>query len=106
MIELYAHNKTAYDEVRRMLAATGKAAVIHPTGTGKSFIAFRLCEARPEAQVCWLSPSEHIWHTQLEQIRARDGWRPWDFGADKRQSRTRRTERRENACTESGRRAG
>ena len=76
MIELYAHNKTAYDEVRRMLAATGKAAVIHPTGTGKSFIAFRLCEARPEARVCWLSPSEHIWHTQLEQIRAASGYVP------------------------------
>ena len=76
MIELYAHNKTAYDEVRRMLAATGKAAVIHPTGTGKSFIAFRLCEARPEARVCWLSPSEHIWHTQLEQIRAACGYVP------------------------------
>lgn len=31
-----------------MLAETGKATVIHPTGPGKSMIAFKLCEEHPE----------------------------------------------------------
>ena len=53
-----------------MLARTGKAAVIHPTGTGKSFIGFKLCEDFPDKTICWLSPSEYIFHTQLENWRA------------------------------------
>ena len=69
-IELYEHNKTAYDLALAMLAQTGKAAVIHPTGTGKSFIAFRLCEDHPDKTVCWLSPSEYIFQTKLENLRA------------------------------------
>ena len=32
---LYSHNRTAYEKAVAMLASTGKAAVIHPTG--KSF---------------------------------------------------------------------
>lgn len=43
-MQLFEHNQTAYNAVVVMLAETGKAAVIHPTGTGKSFIGFKLCE--------------------------------------------------------------
>ena len=43
-LALYAHNRTAYDAVLPMLEACRHAAVIHPTGTGKSFIAFQLIE--------------------------------------------------------------
>ena len=57
-IALYPHNEAAYAAAAAMLAETGKAAVIHPTGTGKSFIAFKLCEENPDKTVCWLSPSE------------------------------------------------
>ena len=56
-VKLYEHNEKAYRAAARMLAETGRAAVIHPTGTGKSFIGFRLCEEHPEQRVCWLSPS-------------------------------------------------
>lgn len=59
-----------------MLSRTGKAAVIHPTGTGKSFVAFRLCQERANARIVWLSPSEYIWHTQLENLRAAGDVRP------------------------------
>lgn len=52
-----------------MLAETGKAAVIHPTGTGKSFIAFKLCEDHPQDKVCWLAPSEYIFRTQQENLK-------------------------------------
>lgn len=51
-----------------MLEENGKAAVIHPTGTGKSFIAFKLAEDNPQKTFCWLSPSEHIFQTQMENI--------------------------------------
>jgi len=41
MINLFPHNLSAYESAVDMLDETGKAAVIHPTGTGKSFIAFK-----------------------------------------------------------------
>ncbi len=66
---LYPHNQTAYEKALRLMEKEGKAAVIHPTGTGKSFIAFKLAEERPKARICWLSPSEHIVKTQLENLR-------------------------------------
>ena len=70
MITLFEHNQTAYEAAVSMLHETGKAAVIHPTGTGKSFIAFKLCEDHPDKVVCWLSPSEYIFRTQLENLKA------------------------------------
>ena len=65
-IELFKHNQEAYIAVEKMLQSTGKAAVIHPTGTGKSFIAFKLCEDNPQKTICWLSPSSYIFKTQNE----------------------------------------
>lgn len=69
-VKLFPHNQQAYDAAVSMLAQAGKAAVIHPTGTGKSFIAFRLCADHPEQTVCWLSPSEYIFKTQRENLAA------------------------------------
>ena len=68
MISLYAHNKAAYEAAAELLRETGKAAVVHPTGTGKSFIGFKLCEDNPDKTVCWLSPSEYIFRTQIENL--------------------------------------
>ena len=67
-IHLYKHNEEAYRAASAMLEEEGKAAVIHPTGTGKSLIAFKLAEEHPEAHICWLSPSEYIYQTQLENL--------------------------------------
>ena len=72
-IALYPHSKSAYLSALDMLQETGKAAVIHPTGTGKSFIGFKLCEDFPEKRICWLSPSEYIFRTQLENLAAESG---------------------------------
>ena len=55
-IALYEHNQIAYDAAVRMLAETGKAAIIHPTGTGKSFISFKLCEDNPEKRSAGCPP--------------------------------------------------
>ena len=76
-IELFKHNQEAYESAVAMLDAVGKACVIHPTGTGKSFIGFKLCEDNPDKTVLWLSPSEYIFKTQLENIkRDCNGWQP------------------------------
>ena len=67
-MNLFEHNKTAYKAAVHMLDERGKAAVIHPTGTGKSFIGFKLCEDNPDKTICWLSPSRYIYQTQLENL--------------------------------------
>lgn len=77
MIKLYSHNQKAYDLAVTMLEDTKKAAIVHPTGTGKSFIAFKLCEDYPDKTICWLSPSEYIFSTQLENLyQATNGYKP------------------------------
>lgn len=69
-IKIFEHNETAYTSAIKMLNKTGKAAIIHPTGTGKSFIAFKLCEDNINKRICWLSPSEYIFKTQCENLEA------------------------------------
>lgn len=77
MISLFPHNEIAYRSALTTLSETGKAAIVHPTGTGKSFIGFKLCEDHPDAVVCWLSPSEYIFRTQIENLKsAADGYEP------------------------------
>ena len=71
-IKLFPHNEAAYRNASAMLSRTGRAAVIHPTGTGKSFIAFHLIEEEPDTRFLWLSPSEYIFRTQLESLLSQD----------------------------------
>ena len=68
VLHLFEHNARAYQAVAAMLEQYGKAAVVHPTGTGKSYIAFKLIEDHPDAAFLWLSPSEYIFRTQLENL--------------------------------------
>ena len=68
MIELFEHNGTAYAAALKLLEETNRACVIHPTGTGKSFIAFKWVEENPNAHFVWLSPSENTLDTQLENV--------------------------------------
>ena len=69
-IKLFEHNQIAYQAALTMMKSAGKAAVVHPTGTGKSFIGFKLCEDFPDQVICWLSPSEYIFRTQVENLAA------------------------------------
>lgn len=71
-VQLFAHNRQAYKFMNRMLDRTLKAAVIHPTGTGKSFIAFKWVEERANERFVWLSPSEYIYRTQIENVTRSD----------------------------------
>ena len=66
---LFEHNERAYHAAVRMMEQYDKAAIVHPTGTGKSYIAFKLIEDNPEKVVIWLSPSEYIFKTQLESLK-------------------------------------
>lgn len=76
-VRLFHHNMNAYKSARTLLRERGRAAVVHPTGTGKSFIGFKLCEDNPGKRVLWLSPSERIFQTQLENLASvTDGWQP------------------------------
>ena len=70
---LYKHYLEAYLKLLPMLESTGKACIVHPTGTGKSFIGFKLCEYHPDKRVCWLSPSEYIFRTQIENLCDKNG---------------------------------
>ena len=69
-ISLFPHNQTAYDSLLAMLESEQKVCVVHPTGTGKSFIGFKYCEDHPAESVLWLSPSEYIIKTQCENLTA------------------------------------
>ena len=71
-LRLFEHNEKAYHAAVRMMERYGKAAIVHPTGTGKSFIAFKLIEDNPKEVVIWLSPSEYIFKTQLESLKRDD----------------------------------
>ena len=71
-LRLFEHNEKAYRAAVRMMDQYGKAAIVHPTGTGKSYIAFKLIEDNPEKVVIWLSPSEYIFKTQLESLKKND----------------------------------
>lgn len=67
-MEFFRHNQVAYKNARDMMLRTGKAAVIHPTGTGKSFVAFQLALDNTDKWICWRSPSEYIF---------RRSWKIW-----------------------------
>ena len=71
-LQLFAHNEKAYRAAVKMIDKYGRAAIIHPTGTGKSYIAFKLIEEHPDTVTLWLSPSEYIFRTQIESLKKQD----------------------------------
>ena len=71
-LRLFEHNEKAYHAAVRMMEQYGKAVIVHLTGTGKSYVAFKLIEDNPEKVVIWLSPSEYIFKTQLESLKRND----------------------------------
>ncbi len=72
-LELFEHNQRAFRAACSMMEREGCAAVIHPTGTGKSFIAFALAQEHPQARILWLSPSAYIFRTQAEELKKQAG---------------------------------
>ena len=58
-LHLYEHNVRAYAAAAAMLDRYGKAAVVHPTGAGKSYIAFKLIEDHPDTACFCCSETGH-----------------------------------------------
>nr|WP_300658206.1 hypothetical protein [uncultured Acetatifactor sp.] len=54
-IELYPHNEEAYQKAMCMMQEHRSVAVVHPTSTGKSFIAFKLAEEHPGMPVKYVT---------------------------------------------------
>ena len=61
-IELYPHNQAALNHLEEALKYTRRAAVIQPTGTGKSFVALAFIERRSNNSFVYLAPSTHIFN--------------------------------------------
>lgn len=57
-LRLFEHNEKAYRAATRMMGQCGKTAIVHPTGTGKSYIVLKLIEEHSDSVIFWLSPSE------------------------------------------------
>ena len=61
LLQLFEHNEKAYRAAVQMMEECGKAAIVHPTGTGKSYIAFKLIEEHALAKMV------------MEKLKAVDG---------------------------------
>ena len=54
-MDLLPHNKTAYENVVEHLKKAPRTCVVHPTGTGKSYIALQLIEDNPDARILYIT---------------------------------------------------
>lgn len=54
-MDLLPHNRAAYDAVVAHLEKSDRACVVHPTGTGKSYIALQLIEDNPDARILYIT---------------------------------------------------
>lgn len=75
-VELYKHNKFAYEQVKSMFQTQQKCCVVHATGTGKSFIALALVYdflmENPDSKVMLLAPLNGIGSQIKEHIATMD----------------------------------
>ena len=55
--------------IGHILSETRRACIIHPTGTGKAFIAYRYAFDHPKERILWMSPSTYIEQEQEASIR-------------------------------------
>ncbi len=69
-IELYAHNKIAYENSKKLLKHKKKIAFIQATGTGKSYIIIKYLADFINKRCIVLAPSIHI----LEQVKKKCFW--------------------------------
>lgn len=58
--KLFKHNEEAYRKVLEKLSEKGRAAVVHPTGTGKMFIAAQWLVNNPNESFLFMAPTYEI----------------------------------------------
>lgn len=67
-IILFEHNQEAYIKLIEMYKTSNRAAIVHPTGSGKSYIPLKFMEDNPNAKILYLSPSVQILHQIKKNI--------------------------------------
>ena len=77
-IRLKPHNVETYHKVTDKLKESNKVAVIHPTGTGKMYIALKLLEENKGKKAIYVAPSNPILHDVKKNIFA-EGMTMSDF---------------------------
>lgn len=77
-IRLKPHNVETYKKVTDKLKEANKVAVIHPTGTGKMYIALKLLEENKGKKAIYVAPSNPILHDVKKNIFA-EGMTMSDF---------------------------
>ena len=60
MIELYEHNEEAYLNMQEMFEEENKVAIVHPTGTGKMYIAVKWLYENRDKSCLFLCPTKAI----------------------------------------------
>ena len=56
-IELYKHNKDAFEKIEKMFEQEDKVAIVHATGTGKSFISLKWLYENRKKRCLFLAPT-------------------------------------------------
>ena len=59
-LNLYEHHEKTYKSAVAMMQQYGKATIVHPTGTGKSHITFKLIETHYKAIILYLPIHEYL----------------------------------------------
>ena len=70
LLQLFEHNEKAYRSAVQMMEECGKAAIVHPTGTGKSYIAFKLIEEHTDFMIVVAVKNSCMWFMELIMQRA------------------------------------
>ena len=75
-MNLYSHNKIAYEKVRKMFETENRVCIVHATGTGKSYIAYELIynflKENKDKNVIFLAPTAGIIEKLEEDLRSMD----------------------------------
>lgn len=62
-MEIYKHNLEAYEKVKELFKTENRCCVVHPTGTGKSYIALQLIQDNINASILYItSYSANLMH--------------------------------------------
>ena len=69
-IELYKHNKIAYEKVEKMFEKENRVAVVHPTGSGKSFISLKWLYDNRDKKCLFLAPTLAIRDQLIRHIQS------------------------------------
>ena len=59
-IELYKHNKIAYEKIQKHLETSNRTCVIHPTGSGKSFLSLKFLFDNRNKKCLFMCPTDAI----------------------------------------------